>query len=192
MFNKKTLFAATAMAFLGLLSVPTAKGQTDPVIRTGGGSGSVAITSPDFVIVSPTGNSPGTSDCLVIQGGVSTTAPGCFFVNKITDGEAGVTIKGVIFFVRRAAFSGALSCALDTALGGVSPWFTKCTVAPDGIPVVIFSGGSGIPYGGDFSFGFREFNANATFRVFSAGDFLDSPSVSLRPSMNAATVSTNK
>jgi hypothetical protein len=180
MFNKKTLFVPMAVIFIGLLSVPAAKAQAtppDPAIRTGGGHGSVAITSPDFVIVSPTGDSPGTSDCLVIQHGVSTTAPGCFFVNKImTDeeeagGEAGATIRGVIFVVSKASFSGALSCALDTTLGGVSPWFSKCTVAPNRIPVVIFSGGSGIPFGGDFSFGFRQFNTNATFRVVAAGVF---------------------
>lgn len=174
MFKKKSLFAPTAVLFVGMLSVPAAKAQAtaDPQVRTGGGGGSIAITSPDFTIVSPTGNSPGTSDCLLIQHGVSTIAPGCFFINKIvTDEGAGATIKGVIFVVSKSSFSGALSCALNTALGGVSPWFSKCTVAPDGIPVVIFSGGSGIPYGGDFSFGFREFNANAALRVFSAGEF---------------------
>ena len=175
MFNKKNLFASIAVVFLGLLSLTAAMAQTapDPVIRTGGGGGSVAITSPDFTIVSTTGNSPTDSTpCLVIQHGVTTSAPGCFFINKIvTEGGGGATIKGVIFVVNKDAVSGPLSCALNTALGGVSPWFSKCTVAPDGIPAVIFSGGSGIPYGGDFSFGFRGFLANATFRVFSAGEF---------------------
>ena len=164
-----------AVILIGLLSVRAAKAQAappDPAIRTGGGRGSVAITSPDFVIVSPTGDSPATSDCLVIQHGVSTTAPGCFFVNKImTEDGNGATIKGVIFVANKASISGALSCALDTALGGVSPWFSKCTVAPHQIPLVIFSGGSGIPFGGDFSFGFRQFNTNATFLVVAAGVF---------------------
>jgi hypothetical protein len=174
MLNKKTLFVLTAMVFIGLLSVPAAKAQStppDPAIRTGGGRGSVPITSPDFIIVSPSGDSPSTSDCVVIQRGVSTTAPGCFFVNQITTdkGTVGVTIKVVFFIVGKNSASGALSCALDTALGGVSPWFSKCTVAPNGIPVVIFSGGSGIPFGGDFSFGFRQFNTNATFGVVAAG-----------------------
>jgi len=77
----------------------------------------------------------------------------------------------VIFVANKASISGALSCALDTALGGVSPWFSKCTVAPHQIPLVIFSGGSGIPFGGDFSFGFRQFNTNATFLVVAAGVF---------------------
>jgi hypothetical protein len=174
MLNKKTLFVPMAVIFIALLGVPAAKAQApDPAIRTGGGHGSVAITSPDFVIVSPSGDSPSTSDCVVIQHGVSTTAPGCFFINKImTDGgKVGATIKGVIFIVGKSSFSGALSCALDTALGGVSPWFSKCTVAPNGIPVVIFSGGSGIPFGGDFSFGFRQFNTNATFGILAAGVF---------------------
>jgi len=171
MLNKKTLFVPMAVILIGLLNVPTAKAQTtppDPAIRTGGGHGSIAITSPDFVIVSPTGDSPATSDCVVIQHGVSTTAPGCFFVNNImTDKGQGATIKAVIFVVSKTSISGALSCALDTALGGVSPWFSKCTVAPTRIPAVLFSGGSGIPYGGDFSFGFRQFNTNATFGVLA-------------------------
>jgi hypothetical protein len=55
MFNRKTLFVPAAVVFLGLLSVPAATAQADPVIRTGGGHGSVAITSRDFVIVSPSG-----------------------------------------------------------------------------------------------------------------------------------------
>jgi hypothetical protein len=174
MFNQRTLFVPTVLVLVGLLSVLAAKAQNtppDPAIRTGGGHGSVAITSADFVIVSPSGDSPATSDCVVIQHGLSTTAPGCFFVNKImTDDGNGGTIKGVIFIAGKASFSGALSCALDTALGGVSPWFSKCTVA-NRLPVVTFSGGSGIPYGGDFSFGFRQFNTNATFLVVAAGVF---------------------
>lgn len=173
MFNKKRLLVPAKTVFIGLLTVLAAKAQTtppDPAIRTGGGHGSVAITSPDFVIVSPSGDSPSTSDCIVIQHGVSTTAPGCFFLNHITTEKGqGVTIKVVFFVVGKKSLSGALSCALDTALGGVSPWFSKCTVAPNGIPVVTFSGGSGIPYGGDLSFGFRQFNTNATFGVVAAG-----------------------
>jgi len=171
MINKKIQFVPMAVIVIGLLSVSAANAQApDPAIRTGGGHGSVAITSPDFVIVSPTGDSPATSDCLVIQHGVSTTAPGCFFINKIMGEEGqGATIKGVVFIASKSSITGALSCALDTALGGVSPWFSKCNVAPHQIPVVIFSGGPGIPYGGDFSFGFRQFNNNATFLVIATG-----------------------
>lgn len=147
----------------------------DPVIRTGGGSGSVAISSPNFIIVSPSGNSPGTSDCILIQNGVSTPAPGCFFLNDITTGQGagntGSTITQLVFVASRVDFSGSLTCQLSTALGGVSPWFTKCTAPSAAAPVVIFSGGSGIPFGGDFSVGFREFNTNSTFRVAASGSF---------------------
>ena len=147
----------------------------DPVVRTGGGGGSVPISSPNFVIVSPTGNSPGTSDCILIQNGVSTPAPGCFFLNNITAGQGasqtGVTITRLIVVASKMDFSGTLSCQLSTALGGVSPWFTTCRALPAGAPVVTFSGGSGIPFGGDFSVGFREFNTNTTFRVTATGTF---------------------
>jgi hypothetical protein len=141
-------------------SIPTG----DPVIRTGAGTGSVPITSPKFSILTPTGNSPTDgSDCFLIQGGVSTRAPGCFFSNDITRGGGGVTIYELFFSVSKSDFSGTLSCALSTALGGVSPYFTECAAAPDGRPVVAFFGGPGIPFGDDFSMGFRAFNANTTF-----------------------------
>lgn len=147
----------------------------DPVIRTGGGGGSVPISDPNFVIVSPSGNSPGTTDCILIQDGVSTTAPGCFFLNNITAGQGGsqtgVTITRLTVVASRLDYSGTLSCQLSTALGGVSPWFKTCSVPATAAPVVFFSGGSGIPFGGDFSVGFREFNTNATFRVTATGTF---------------------
>jgi hypothetical protein len=139
-------------------SIPT----DDPVIRTGGHGGSVPITFPTFRILTPTGNSPtdGT-DCFLIQGGVATDAPGCFFSNDITEGQAGATIDALAFVVSNASFSGTLSCALSTALGGASP-FTNCAVSPTA-PIVTFSGGPGIPFGDDFSMGFRGFNADTTF-----------------------------
>ena len=139
-------------------SIPT----DDPVIRTGGHGGSVSITFPTFRILTPTGDSPtdGT-DCILIQGGVATGAPGCFFSNDIMKGQAGATIDALVFVVSKASFSGTLSCALSTALGGASP-FTNCAVSPTA-PIVTFSGGPGIPFGDDFSMGFRGFNADTSF-----------------------------
>ena len=128
----------------------------DPVIRSGGGTGSVPITSTKFSILTPTGNSPTDgSDCFLIQGGVSTEAPGCFFSNDI---KRGFTIDTLVFVVT-TDFSGNLTCALSTLLGGASS-FTHCNA---GGQVADFYGGPGIPYGDDFSMGFRGFNLNTTF-----------------------------
>lgn len=157
---------STAVAFADL--VPAG----DPVIRSGGGSGSVLITSPFFGVITATGNSPvdGTP-CILVQRGNSVSAPGCFFLNDIkTDDDA--TIHELIFIASQADFSGTLSCALSTALGGQSPWFTECDATGR---VVKFFGGPGIPFGGDFSLGFRGFNANAEFRVLAITENEDAP-----------------
>jgi hypothetical protein len=147
---------STAVALAG-----TPSGGGDPVIRTGGATHSVPITSRKFTIVSPTGNSPTDgSQCFLIQNGMSIPAPECDFLN-----ETGDTINALLFRVDKADFSGNLSCALKTALGGQSPWFTQCAATPAGGPVVVFFGGPGIPPGGDFSLGFGMFDANAEFHV---------------------------
>ena len=151
-------------------SIPTG----DPVIRAGGGSGSVPITFPTFRILTPTGSSPtdGT-DCFLIQGGVSTEAPGCFFSNDI---KSGFTIDALVFVVT-ANFSGSLTCALSTALGGASS-FTQCSARGH---VAAFYGGPGIPYGDDFSMGFRGFNSDTTFvgRAILSGS--DMPAILSKP-----------
>jgi len=155
-------------------SIPTG----DPVIRTGGGTGSIPITSPIFTIVTASGNSPtDTTPCILTQGGISTSAPGCFFLNDIKKNGFGTTINALLFVASKSDFSGTLSCALSTALGGPSP-FTQCAVAG---PVVTFFGGPGIPFGDDFSLGFRGFNPNASFLVNAIS----------RPSQQAFTDPTN-
>ena len=80
-------------------------------------------------------------------------------MNDIKKGGAGTTINALLFIASKADFSGTLSCALTTALGGQSP-FTQCAVTG---PEVSFFGGPGVPFGDDFSLGFRGFNANAGF-----------------------------
>jgi hypothetical protein len=163
----QVLFPLVALAAFVVLSAAVALAGSnpsdggDPVIRTGGATGSVPITSRKFTIVSKSGNSPtDRTPCFLIQDGISTPAPKCFFLN-----ETGDTIKALLFRVDKADFSGTLSCQLMTALGGQSPWFTECAATPAGGPVVVFFGGPGIPPGGDFSLGFGMFDANAEFYV---------------------------
>ena len=148
----------TAVAFADSIPPP------DPVIRGGGGTGSVPITSSVFTILTKSGMSPtdGTP-CILIQGGNSTSADGCIFRNDITTPPGDKTIQQLVV-VASPTYSGSLTCLLSTALGGPSS-FTGC--APSG-PVVRFFGGPGIPFGGDFSFGFRGFNPNAVFTVIAS------------------------
>ena len=178
----KSLRIVALVAFVALstaVAVADSIPPGDPVIRTGGGTGSVPITSPIFTILTATGNSPtdGTP-CVLMLGGISTPAPGCIFLNDIKKGNgAGTTINALLFVASKSDFSGTLSCALSTALGGPSP-FTQCAVAG---PVVTFFGGPGIPFGDDFSLGFRGFNPNASFLVNAIS----------RPSQQAFTDPTN-
>jgi len=166
------LFPLVALAAFVVLSTAVVLAEPiptggDPVIRSGGGTDSIPITSSKFTIVTPTGFSPtdGTP-CILIQGGISTSAPECIFSNDIERGQGlGTTINALIFLANQTGFSGSLSCALSTAVGGQSPWFTQCAATPAGGPVVRFFGGPGIPFGQDFSLGFRGFNANAAFQV---------------------------
>jgi hypothetical protein len=173
---------ALRIAALAALAVLYAAGvhaqSNDPVIRTGGGTHSVAVTSPIFRVVSPSGNSPALStvpnstDCVLYQPGQTSTAvPGCFFKNEIVlPGGADLIITRLIFVVDNADFTGVLTCGTDTTLGGTGP-FSACSVQPilnGAFSVVTFSNGS-VPFGSDFSLGMRGFNANIRFAVLALG-----------------------
>lgn len=162
-----------AFAALALLYAACANAQVnDPVIRTGGGNHSVAVTSPFFRIGSPSGNSPAlttvpnSTDCVLWQPGkASTSVPGCFFKNNITlPGGTGITITRLVFVVENDNYTGVLTCGTDTTLGKTGP-FAACSVQPVGdgtFSIVAFFNGS-VPYGTDFSMGMRGFNSNASF-----------------------------
>lgn len=168
-----------AFAALAVLYAARVHAQSnDPVIRTGGGSGSVAVTSPIFRVVSPSGNSPalntvpGSTDCVLFQPGKTSTAvPGCFFKNEIVlPRGTGITITRLIFVVDNADFTGILTCGTDTTLGGAGP-FSACSVQPvaDGtFSIVTFFNGS-VPFGGDFSMGMRGFNSKTGFAGVALG-----------------------
>lgn len=174
-------FRIASFAVLAVLSGGRVHAQStnDPVIRTGGGRGSVAITSPFFRVVSPSGTSPvlpnvqDSTDCVLLQPGEApTSVPGCFFKNKIVlpDG-AGVTITRLVFVVDNADFSGILTCDTNTQLGGPGP-FAVCRVHPVGdgsLSIVTFFKGS-VPFGSDFSMGMRSFNSNTGFVGVALGN----------------------
>lgn len=157
---------------LGLSAVASAGSlpANDPQIKTGGplGGSSVAalalpmsapagIITPSFDIQSPSGTSPGTSPCILIQGPFMTVSPPCYFENDITTEGVGDTISALTF----DAFGidpTTVSCGF---LSG-SP-FTVCSVEPiSGGTEVDFTGGS-IPFHGDFTLDFAGFPANFDF-----------------------------
>jgi hypothetical protein len=162
------MFVVLCAAQVRADSTPT----SDPKVKTGGGSGSVPITSTIFSItIDPSGSSgPDIAPCTLTEGGISTLAPDCVFQNDIMvevapvcppdcydDPEVGVTISQLSFFISNTVFSGTLTCDLLTAYGP-SPWFNACSVDPAGQTIVTFSGGSGILPGGDFSLEFDDFH----------------------------------
>jgi hypothetical protein len=159
-------------AFAALYSAAALAQVNDPIVRTGGGHGSVAITSPIFRIISPSGTSPvipgvtGSTDCVLQQPfKAATTAPGCLFKNSITTPRGiGLTITRLTFVIDNSQYSGPLNCGTDTQLFGTGP-FAMCGIqtSPDGtFSFITFFSGT-VPYLGDFSMGMRGFNLNAGF-----------------------------
>jgi len=143
----------------------------DPQIKTGGplaASSSVAalalsvpapagIITSSFVIDSPSGTSPGTSPCILIQGPFMTTSPQCYFENDVTTNGTGDAISGLTFDAVGIDPSTA-SCGFLTG----SP-FTTCSI--DAIPggTEFDFGGGSIAFHGDFTLDFEGFPANFTF-----------------------------
>jgi hypothetical protein len=145
----------------------------DPQIKTGGplaassfpasaipaASLPAGIFTPDFVIQSPSGTSPGTSPCILVQGPHMVTSPQCYFENDIryaTNGF-GNTIYQLIF--------DAFGISPDTVTCGFltdSP-FTACGVDPiSGGTQITFSGGS-IGFHDNFTLSFAGFPPDFSF-----------------------------
>src|SRR5215831_5125280 len=165
--------ALTAVLALGSTlayadSIPT----SDPVIKTGGAAGGGApvrgasVPSPaglivtSFSIFSSSGTSPGTSPCVLLQSGISTTSPACFFENDITVKGSGLAITSLTFDALGVPFNSTDQCGF---LSG-SP-FSSCGVDP--LPGAAgteftFTQGS-IPFHGDFTLDLEGFPKNFTF-----------------------------
>lgn len=159
--------------FVALLmcSVAVAKADQipvgDPVVKTGGAGGqggSPSSSSPagiiiaDFTILSPSGTSPGTSPCILIQSGIMTTSPECLFENDITLSGTGQTITELVFDA-----PGVPPNTVTCGFGNGSP-FSGCGVDPFGEngSEISFFGGS-IPFHSDFSLDFEGFPNNFSF-----------------------------
>jgi hypothetical protein len=165
MTRLRVLLLAIAVA----LVVPLAHADSipigDPVVKTGGsppaapGSAPAAIITLNFIIESPSGTSPGTSPCDLIQGPFTTVSPLCFFQNEISISGQGQTIN-MLTFDALGINSNTVSCDLLTG----SP-FSQCGVDPlgnnAGTQITFFDGL--IPFGGEFTLDFGGFPKNFTF-----------------------------
>lgn len=163
------------LAALAAIIVPVAQADQiptgDPVVKTGGmlpgalpsfgaapNSSPAAIIITSFNIVSPSGTSPGTSPCDLVQGTITTVSPDCFFQNQITVNGVGEDISMLVFDA-----VGVSSSTVNCGFLSGSP-FSQCGVDPLGTngTEISFFGGT-IPFGSDFTLDFEGFPANFTF-----------------------------
>jgi hypothetical protein len=162
-----------AMLTLGLGAVAIADQlpANDPQIKTGGPlaasssfsalalamSAPASIVFSSFTIESPSGTSPATSSCILMEGG-SITSPNCFFENDITTNGVGDTITKLTFKFGADSIVGMVMCS---ELPG-SP-FSDCSVSEvSGVYTVDFTDGS-IPYASTFTLDFAGFPAHFNF-----------------------------
>ena len=120
------------------------------------GGGASAISRASFSVESPSGSSPATSPCILIQGATQTSSPLCLFENDESDGAQ---ITSLSLDETNVAFGSTGSCAVLAA----SP-LSKCSVLalPLGGFQFTFFGGS-IPFHTDFTLDFAAFPPNQTF-----------------------------
>jgi hypothetical protein len=170
----KSLRIVALGAFVVLSTAPAHAVSTstdDPTMRLGGtGSTGIPIsfgsavsptpiTARRFFIFSETGTSPGTSPCVLMEGGISITSPSCFFENDISRNTIGVNIKRLTF--------DATGVSARTVTCGELPGspLTKCRVKSlprgSGTQVTFFDGS--IPFHSDFALDFRGFSNDFTF-----------------------------
>jgi hypothetical protein len=158
------------LALLITAAVPVANADqiptNDPRVKTGGGPPlsiddlvPAAIITLDFTVESPSGTSPGTSPCILMQGGINTVSPQCLFQNEVSLNGTGLTITALTF--------DALGINPDSVTCGFlsgSP-FSQCGVDPlsgnAGAEISFFDGA--IPFGSDFTLDFEGFPQDFSF-----------------------------
>jgi hypothetical protein len=158
------------LSLLAMLGATLAHASTipppDPVIKQGGGdppSSPSPIFTPDFTILSPSGTSPATSACKLIEGTFTFTSPSCLFQDVINPSGAGEAITKLVFDIATVSPS-TVNCALINMVD-----FATCVVGPfdETGTMVGFHGGKGIPYMGEFTLNFDDFPKNTSFSGLS-------------------------
>jgi hypothetical protein len=136
---------------------------SDPRVALGGDppSAPAGIITTSFGILTPSGTSPATSACVLMQGGINTTSPDCFFENDITINGVGETIYSLTF--------DAVGIAPSTATCGflaASP-FSDCGVdaLPNGKGTQFSFDTGSIPFHDDFTLSFTGFPSNFDFEA---------------------------
>jgi len=171
---KSFLAGLVGLIILGL-AAPVKADQLplgDPHVKTGGGLPSAfqsasnfafapapaPIIVQSFTIESPSGTSPGTSPCKLMEGGITLVTPQCLFENDIAVNGVGETITSLVFDAPGIDPS-TVNCGF---LAG-SP-FSMCGVDPltgGGSQITFFDGS--VPYHSDFTLDFEGFPANFSF-----------------------------
>jgi hypothetical protein len=152
---------------LAVFSAATAKADqlsgSDPRVALGGDppSAPAGIITTSFSIVSPSGTSPATSPCVLMQGGISTSSPNCLFENDISVSGVGETIYSLTLDAVGVAPSTA-TCGFLTA----SP-LKDCGVdpLPSGNGTQFSFDVGSIPFHNDFTLSFTGFPSNFDFAV---------------------------
>jgi hypothetical protein len=136
---------------------------SDPRVAIGGDppGAPAGIITTSFRILTPSGTSPATSPCVLTQGGLNTTSPGCLFENDISISGVGETIYSLTFDAVGVAPATA-TCGFLTG----SP-FTDCGVdpLPSGNGTQFSFDTGSIPFHNDFTLGFTGFPSNFDFAV---------------------------
>jgi hypothetical protein len=138
----------------------------DPRVKTGGGgtllwegTAPAAIIIQNFSILTPSGTSPGTSPCDLLQGTINTVSPTCLFQNDISVNGVGQSLT-MLTFDALGVDPNTVNCGF---LSG-SP-FSQCGVDPlmgnEGTQITFFQGS--IAFGSNFTLDFEGFPQNFTF-----------------------------
>jgi hypothetical protein len=136
---------------------------SDPKVEIGGDppSAPAGLITLSFGILTPSGTSPATSPCILMQGTTNTSSPDCFFENDITVNGVGETIHSLTF--------DAVGIAPSTATCGFlagSP-FSSCGIdeLPNGRGTAFSFDVGSIPFHDNFTLDFQGFPKDFQFTV---------------------------
>jgi hypothetical protein len=153
------LSLAIVVAACATTANATSAGDATITLGGGTGGGASAISVASFSIVSPSGSSPATSPCILIQGATQTPSPLCLFENAESAGEQITSLSLDETSVAFGTHEGSCGVLVGSLL-------SKCNVfaLPLGGFQYVFFGGA-IPFHTDFTLDFADFPLHQTFAV---------------------------
>jgi len=148
-------FGSSAIAAYAQTPVdPLVVFEKDPLVP-------LPIVIGTFVISSKTGDSPGTSPCVLTQGGLPpNSSSACAFTDDIN-------IDGTGFGITQLEFDIGVNPSTVNCMSIFIADFASCSVTSNGSggTDVTFFGGTGITYGTSFGLAFNGFPANTDFNA---------------------------